>query len=491
MRHGSITLTTSSSLYFYDLETSGFSPRDSRVMQFAGQRVDMDLNPIGEPDNYLITLSEDVLPSPDAILVTGITPQKTRAEGMREADFAERFTKDIAIPGTVFVGFNTIRFDDEFMRFMLYRNFYDAYGWQWRDGRGRWDLLDVVRMTRALRPDDIKWPFDSEGKPTNRLELLASVNKLSHDQAHDALSDVQATIDVARLLREKQPKLFDYLLSIRDKKSVAAVVEAGQPFVYTSGKYSGEYEKTTVVCTLAKHPKTDAALVYDLRFDPSPFLDMTAEQLAEAWRYKKDREDPRLPVKTLRYNRCPAIAPMGVLDPASQQRLGIDMAGIQANRQKVLADRSFIERLYKALEILDKQQQTRLLSDTQDVDSALYEGFFSDHDAKQMEKVHAVEPRELKAETFDFQDKRLNELLTLYKARNFPKQLSDEERQVWEKFRTRRLEKQFPGYMKRLQELAASSLTDEKQYLLEELRLYAESIMPELDADDGSTSLSS
>jgi exodeoxyribonuclease-1 len=474
-------LSTNQTLYFYDLETSGFNARNDRIMQFAGQRVDMDLNPVGEPDNILITLTEDVLPGPDAILVTGITPQKTLAEGVSEAEFARQFQESIATPGTIFVGFNTIRFDDEFMRFLLYRNYYDAYTWQWKDGRGRWDLLDVVRMTRALRPDGIKWPVDTDGKPTNRLELLAAINKLAHDQAHDALSDVRATIDLAKLLKSKQPKLFDYLLDIRDKKAVAAVAQSGQPFIYTSGKYPSEYEKTTVVCSLADHPKTAASLVYDLRVDPTPFLQLSPEELVEAWKYKKDSDEPRLPVKTLRYNRCPAIAPLGVLDTASRQRLGIDLQTIEANRKTVLADKDFVTKLFKALDIMDKQQQTRLMSDPGDVDSQLYDGFVSDSDRAIMERVQQAAPTELSIGNFTFSDERLKSLFVLYKARNFPKALSDEERTAWESFRTARLQKQLPTYMQRLSELAVTKISDHKQYLLEELRLYAESIMPELE----------
>ena len=469
------------SLYFYDLETSGFSARNDRIMQFAGQRVDLDLNPIGEPDNILISLSDDILPGPDAILITGITPQKTLAERMTEAEFLKIFTTSIAVSGTIFVGFNTVRFDDEFMRFLLYRNYYDAYEWQWKDDRGRWDMLDVVRMTRALRPEGITWPFDAEGKPANRLELLSAVNKLEHSRAHDALSDVYATIDLAKLLQTKQPKLFNYLLDMRDKKAVEKVVQSGQPFVYTSGKYSGDFEKTTVVCTIAKHPKVAASLVYDLRVDPEPYLRMTAEELVETWKYKKDSTEPRLPVKTLRYNRCPAVAPLGVLDADSQKRLSIDLTIIEVNRKKVLADKAFVTTLFKALEIMDKQQQTRLLGDTGDVDGQLYDGFFSDKDRRMMEKVRTSAPEDINSSTFAFDDDRLKNLLVLYKARNYPKKLSDDERTTWENFRAAKLQKQLPGYMQRLQELAATKLTDDKQYLLEELKLYAESIMPAID----------
>ncbi|HSX37189.1 MAG TPA: exodeoxyribonuclease I, partial [Patescibacteria group bacterium] len=193
------------SFFFYDLETSGFNPREARVMQFAGQRTDMELNPVGEPVNVLIKLPPDVLPDPDAVLVTGITPQQTIADGLTEAEFLKYFYEEVVKPDTIFLGFNSIRFDDEFMRYLHYRNFYDAYEWQWQDGCSRWDLLDVVRATRALKPEGIEWPFAPDGKPANRLEYLTKVNKLDHYKAHDAMSDVHATIAMAKLVRTKQP----------------------------------------------------------------------------------------------------------------------------------------------------------------------------------------------------------------------------------------------------------------------------------------------
>ncbi len=254
--------------YFYDLETSGISSRAQRIMQFAGQRTDENFNQIGEPQNWLVKLTDEILPDPDAVLITGITPQKTLEEGFTEAEFLKLFYEEVVQPNTTLLGFNTIRFDDEFMRQTLWRNFYDPYEWQWQDGRSKWDLLDTVRMIRALRPEGIEWPLEpkrsrhisehgelvapksddenaKEMVSTNRLELLAKSNGLIHDNAHDALSDVHATISLAKLLRQKQPKIFDYLLSIREKKQVLELVSSKdpQPFLYTSGRYSNVWEK--------------------------------------------------------------------------------------------------------------------------------------------------------------------------------------------------------------------------------------------------------
>lgn len=476
---------------FYDLETSGFSPRDARIMQFAGQRTDMDLNPIGEPHNFLIKISEDVLPEPDAILITGITPQKTLAEGITEAEFLKIFHTEIALAGTIFAGFNTVRFDDEFMRFLHYRNYYDPYEWQWQNERSRWDLLDLVRMTRALRPEGIKWPFDSQGYPTNRLELLASVNNLSHQNAHDALSDVLATIELAKLIKEKQPDLFNYLLKMRKKDNVAEIVLSKKPFVYSSGKYESEFEKTTVVALLAEHPdQSGAALVFDLRHDPTTFLEMDASALADAWRKRKDDPGPRLPVKTIKFNRCPAVAPLGVLDPASQQRLKLLPKVYEANYKKLLsAKKELSSHVFEALELLNKKQQVRLLENEGDVDTRLYDGFINNkNDQQQMNTLRTASEDELINLSVEFNDSRLKTLLSLYKARNFPKTLTESERKTWEQFKMHKLtsggvDSKFSRYFRRLGELSErKDITDEQRYLLEELQLYGQSILP-MDVD--------
>lgn len=470
-----------SSFFFYDLETSGISPREGRIMQFAGQRTSLDLEPLGDPINLLIKLTPDILPEPDAIFITGITPQQTLADGITEAEFVKIFNKDIARAGTIFVGYNSVRFDDEFMRYTLYRNFCDAYEWQWRDDRSRWDLLDVVRMTRALRPDGIKWPFAPNGSPTNRLELLTSLNKLDHTNAHDALSDVNATIALANLIKSKQPDLFKYLLDMRDKKKVAGLVESGQPFVYSSGKYSNEHEKTTVVVHLAKHPKKQASLVYDLRHDPSEFAALSVNELAERMKWTHDDNAPaRLPVKALQYNKCPAVAPLGVLDKSSQKRLELDIKSIEANRQKLTTD--FIKKVLAATEQLDSAYQNEMFASDQLVDAQLYDGFIGDADKRIMNELRQSSPDRLS--NFQFNDKRLNALLPLYKARNYPASLSDEERSSWDNYRQSRLigggtSSRMAKFGQRLATLASDPKLDKnKAFLLEELQLYAESIMP-------------
>lgn len=483
---------SATSFFFYDLETSGIDGRKARIMQFAGQRTDLDLKPIGEPYNILIKLTEDVLPDPDAVLITGITPQKTLEEGITEAEFCKLFAEEIVQPGTCFLGYNSVRFDDEFMRFLLYRNYYDPYAWQWKNNCSRWDLLDVVRMTRALRPEGISWPYDEKGVCTNRLELVTAANNLLHEAAHDALSDVKATIAVADMIKSKQPKLFNYLFTMRLKKEVSKLVLSGQPFVYSSGRYPSEFEKTTVAINLGMNPSSQGALVYDLRHDPTPFIAMNTEQLVEAWRYTKDREAIRLPVKGLQFNRCPAVAPLGVLDADSKARLKLDMKLIEKHRAILKSGTGFYDKVAETAELMNIERDKRSAlqfnpkSAARSPDEQLYDKFIPDSDRAASEKLHKAKADELSHFTNRFTDERLKNMLPLYKARNYPGHLTDEERTAWEDHRQRALLEggtgsRFAQFGARLEELNQTAADDNKQYLLEELRLYAESIMPELE----------
>ncbi|HWZ65176.1 MAG TPA: exodeoxyribonuclease I [Patescibacteria group bacterium] len=462
--------------FFYDLETSGFDPKSQRIMQFAGQRTNLDLTPVGEPVNLLVSLTDEVLPDPSAIMVTGITPQKTRAEGYLEPEFLKQLYDQVLTPGTTILGFNSVRFDDEFMRYTLYRNFYDPYEWQWQDGRSRWDMLDVVRMTRALRPTGIEWPVDADGQSTNRLELLAKANSLQHTSAHDALSDVQVLIDLARLIKTKQPKLFDYLYSNRAKSNVAklANLDDPQPFVYTSGRYSKDILHTTVAVPIAPGGRPGSVVVYDLRHDPDLWANKsTKELLAIRQTPYEERKSPSfvpLPVKELAFNKCPAVAPLGVLDADAQSRLALNLEDIKKNLAK-LSKSNLGQKLQELFAMPNDYAKTT------DVDGQLYDGFVAEGDKTKMRIVRAADELGLSSINPEFTDKRLKELLLRYKARNYPKSLSSADQSQWDMYRNERLKSSLPGYVRELAKQAAVQGTD-KQFALEELRLWAESIMP-------------
>ena len=437
----------------------------------------MNLEPIGEPYNLLVTLNDDTLPSPDALMVTGITPQKTVEEGYTEAQFARMLGEEIFTPDTVAVGFNNIRFDDEFIRHLLWRNFHDPYEWSWKDGRSRWDLLDVVRLTRALRPEGINWPLDDKGEPSNRLELITSANGIAHENAHDALADVTALIAVTKLIKQKQPQLYDYLLKMRDKKVVQQLVNVDdkKPFVYASGRYDKEFAKTTVAFPLTTS-RNGGVVVYDLRYDPTPFVELSTEELSKkifaSWEERQAEDFVKLPVKELQYNRCPAVAPLGVLEQGDGwQKISLDLKTVQKHQNILLNHPDFAEKLRT---IFENKPAFKKLPDPE---AQLYDGFLNDRDRIRVEAVRNADERELADFHPEFQDERLAPLLLHYKARNFPRSLSEDDLAQWETWRAQHLQAQLPQFMTSLHRLAPTA-TDDQQFILQELQLWAEAVLP-------------
>lgn len=495
--------------FFYDLETSGLSAREDRIMQFAGQRTDMDLNPIGGPVNLLVKLSDDTLPSPSAIMVTKITPQSTQQDGLTEAEFCDYLMSEIFTPNTCITGYNSIRFDDEFIRHLFWRNFYDPYEWQWADGRSRWDLLDVVRLTRALRPDGIEWPFQEKAVkdsntgekktvqvPTNRLELITKLNGIEHAHAHDALSDVEALISVTRLIRSRQPQLYNYLFEMRDKRKIQSLInlENKKPFVYASGRYPAKFEKTTVAFPLAP-ARNGNLLVFDLRYNLDDLLQEKAST-TEVDPKDGDSVDKKFfpIVKTLCYNKCPAVAPLGVLEQGGGwQKIGLAQDAIEKNLKSLLAHPEFAEQMRT-------QEENRPdFPVAIDSESALYDGFLPENDRTTCNLIRSAS-RDATTNTFsakvatsrladlhpDFTDERLPELFLHYKAKNFPSTLSDDESAVWEKYRTTRLTRQAPDFTRQMEELTRLSTSNQPTksgllidpFLLEELTLWYQSLLP-------------
>lgn len=465
------------SFFFYDLETSGLDARHARIMQFAGIRTDMDLNPVGEPYNILVRLADDVLPSPEALMVTGITPQQTQMDGMSEAEFATLLKDEIFTPETIVVGFNNIRFDDEFLRHLFWRTFHDPYEWSWKEGRSRWDLLDVVRMTRALRPEGIIWPVQ-DGKATNRLELLTKENGIDHLKAHDALSDVEALIAVTKLIKEKQPQLFEYMFAMRDKKKIASLVNLDdkKPFVYTSGRYDGNFHKTTVGFPLTSG-KNGNVVVYDLRHDPTDFINLSTKELRDKlfakWEDRQKDGFVALPVKEMQYNRAPAVAPLGVLEQADGwTRMGLDPDVIEKHRNILLSAPHFAENIRGMFENRPEFKKSP------HQEAQLYDGFVGDRDRLRIETVRNASERELADFHPEFVDERLAPLLLRFKARNYPSTLSEDEAQQWEAWRAEYINTQLPQFMKSLQRLATTESDEAKQFILQELQLWAESVIP-------------
>jgi len=417
-------------IYWHDYETFGANPPLDRPAQFAGIRTDTNLEVIGDPLMVYCKPVADCLPSIDACLITGITPQLADDKGLPEPEFMRQIHAEFIQPQTCGAGYNSLRFDDEVTRYSLYRNFYDPYAREWQNGNSRWDIIDMVRLTYALRPDALKWPETEAGVPSFRLESLSEANELQHESAHDALSDVLATIQLAKRIKNSEPGLYDYCWNSRRKTEVANQIDlkSHKPLVHVSSKIPASQGCTTILMPLAMHPTNkNAVLCVDLCAEASPLLDLSAEAVRERLYTRLDdlgENESRIPLKAVHLNRCPVLLPLKTLEEANAKRLGIDLSVAETNWQTLL----------QKVQEVSKKAQIAFDSDFEenlDADSALYQGFIPDADRHVAEQVISASSQDLASHTFVFQDKRLNELLFRYKARHFSEILSGEDQKDW------------------------------------------------------------
>ncbi|WP_280540739.1 exodeoxyribonuclease I [Chromohalobacter sp. 11-W] len=479
---------------WHDYETFGADPRRDRPAQFAAIRTDLDFNPIGEPLTFYCKPADDFLPHPQACLITGITPQAARRRGLAEIEFAARIHAEMSVPGTCSLGYNTLRFDDEVSRHLFYRNFIDPYSREWQNGNSRWDLIDVVRTYHALRPEGIEWPTREDGAPSFRLEDLTAANGIEHAGAHDALSDVRATIDLARLLKSRNPQLFEYLLKLRDKRTVAKMldIQARKPMLHVSRRYPASRGCSALVVPLAEHPSNpNGVIVYDLSVDPTPLLSLSAAQIRERVFASADElaeGEARIPLKVIQINKSPVIMPATSLKDTSGPRqgeygdivarLGLDMDACRGHWKQLQAAPDVAA---KAAEVFADGPG----APPSDPDVMLYSGgFFSPADRREMQRAREMAPWDLADARFAFQDPRLEEMLFRLRARNYPDTLSGDEQAQWEAYRWARMNDAevsgltLTGFAREIERLNQVSLDDEQRQVLEELVMHVEAMMP-------------
>ncbi|MGR9044035.1 MAG: exodeoxyribonuclease I [Gammaproteobacteria bacterium] len=418
-------------LYWHDYETFGTDPRRDRPVQFAGIRTDLDFNCIDDPLILYCRPPPDYLPQPEACLVTGITPQLAQARGVCEAEFIRAIHEQLARPNTCTLGYNSLRFDDEVTRNTLYRNFYDPYQREWQNGNSRWDLIDVLRAARALRPDGIEWPIDSEGVPVFRLEALTQANAIAHQSAHDALSDVYATIALARLVKSVQPRLYQFLFEHRVKSAASKLLQLGRfvPVVHVSGKYPARKQCLAVVLPICQHPtNSNGIVVYDLSVDPEALVSLSVEAIKQrifTLSALLPEGAERIPLKTVHVNKCPVLAPISVLREADADRLEIDLLQCYKHLERIKTEPALADKIMSVF-------RTDFEDSVTDPDLMIYSGgFFSPHDKAEMARIRDMKPQELANLHPDFHDKRLPEMWFRYKGRNYPESLDGAERRQW------------------------------------------------------------
>jgi exodeoxyribonuclease-1 len=476
------------SFLFYDLETFGSDPRRTRIAQFAAIRTDADLKIIEEPISFFVQPADDLLPSPVATLITGITPQHALREGMLEADAFARIAEEMSRPETCTLGWNSLRFDDEFVRHGLFRNFHDPYEREWRGGNSRWDLLDVMRLAHALRPEGIVWPKREDGATSFKLEHLALANGVREGDAHEALSDVHATLGMARKFRDGQPRLFDYALKLRDKKFAASLLDTVgmAPALHISQRYPASRLCAAPVVPLTRHPRIDSrVIVFDLEGDADALLQLDADGIADRL-YTPAADLPpgekRIPLKEVHLNRSPALVAWSHLREEDFERLQIDRAQAEATAAQLRMHGPELAEKIRRVFASERAHEPA------DVDASIYDGFIADGDKRRLAEVRGTAPEHLRTREFGFKDPRLPELLFRYRARNWPQTLTQSEQDRWDAYRRQRLcadmgmsEMTFDSYATEIDSLRILHANDgSKQVLLDQLQSWGNDLQQSL-----------
>lgn len=459
--------------YWYDLETFGIDSKADRIAQFAGLRTDSELNPIGDADMFYCQMANDYLPNPYSCVVTGITAQTCNQNGYSEAEFATKIHQLFSRQQTCVVGYNSIRFDDEFIRNLFYRNLFDPYQREYANGNSRWDLIDLVRACHALRPQGINWPTAENGAVSFKLERLSEANQLDHQSAHDALSDVEATIQMARLIKQKQPDLFDFYLKLRNKNSVRNLLNRPlqQPIVHISGKIPAARGCLSIFVPLAEHPTNKNGIIcYDLNYDPQALIELSTTEIRDRI-YTPQAELPegieRIHLKTIHLNKSPFVAPLSTLKGVDLSRFALDYQQCQQHLQQIKQASQLPQ---KVSQVFDQP----FPADTEDVDAMLYSGFFSHQDRMVLENIRGGNFEQIDQQIAQIKDPRGEQLVKRYQARNFPQSLNPEQQTQWQQATLIRLEQQhgkdFENWFKILEQCRNEH--PEQQEILDQLEQF-------------------
>jgi exodeoxyribonuclease-1 len=470
------------SILWHDYETWGLDPKHDFPVQFAGIRTDLDFNIIGKPLNFYCQIPNDYLPHPQACLVTGLTPQKSLRDGYLEHEFAEKIVQQLIQPETCSAGYNSMKFDEEVTRNMLYRNFWPVYDREYKGGNSRWDIIDLVRAAYALRPDGIEWPLYDDGKPCFKLEELSQANGLEHASAHDALSDVYATIGLAKLIKEKQPKLYDYYWGLRDKHKVAQQIDVIQhtPFLHISGYISSSQGCCTWMMPVAHHSTNKNAIIaIDLGKDISVLSEQSLASLREVGQLDELYKARKVPLMQISLNKVPFVASAKTLSPANAQRLGIDRKYCLANYEKLKQIPDLIEKCHAMTE------RDLSLLPTPDIDAQLYtRDFPSSADSQWKKGVIDSAPEALTVLFEKTDNPLLQKQLMRYIGRNYPNLMDEKELNLWQAHRRERFllgsDKKYlslEAFAQQIQLLANEYAHDPKKLgILSKLEAYARDV---------------
>lgn len=483
------------SFLFFDYETFGTDPKRDVPAEFGAIRTDENFNPIGEPVLLHCLTPRDYLPSPEACFVTGLTPLSLMDDGFKENEFASRIYEMMSQPGTITVGYNNIKFDEEVTRFMFWKNLLPVYDREFGEGRGRFDTYTLVRAVYAFCPETLQWPRREDGAPVLRLEKLTAENGIVHDHAHNALSDALATKELTKLIASRQPKLWLHALDLRDKRRVKELLGLGQPLLYVNPFAGKSSRGLSVVFPLFASPANpNDYFCWDLTKDPSELWTLTSKDLEERFYVTKEQREAgveRVPLLKIQINKQPFLTTgLGWLDGRGKGLFSLPASEFRFRANELAARSGDFSQLHGLVAEMSSRSSERFESEDLLAEGSLYSGgFLGEGDKRTLSDLRKLSPNELpeRLAKVEFSREDLNDLVFHYMARNFAEStLSFEDAERWTKFRFECLvqgkggSRTFEKFYEEIEKLREGAAEEQIQ-ILEDLQSYGEDLMSDFN----------
>lgn len=360
---------------FYDTETTGTQTAFDQILQFAAIKTDQEFNEL-ERFDIRCQLLPYIVPAPGALRVTGVTPAMLTDPTLPSHYQAmlEIRAQLLAWSPATFIGFNSLDFDEILLRQALFQTLHPAYLTN-TEGNRRSDAMRVAHAASIFAPESIDVPTDHRGRETFRLDRLAPANGFNHDGAHEAMADVEATIHMARLIRQRDPAIWDALDRATTKNAARDLINAESMFVLTERYFSRTYSWLVTPC--GQNPEYDAQqAVFDLYYDPDDYRQLSTEDLVGVL-----SASPKV-IRSLRTNAQPIIMPAEAAPP-SVKALAIPPAELARRVAVIQADNDFRDRVGHA-------QALRFADQTPSpyAEARIYDGFPSNADQALMAQFH-------------------------------------------------------------------------------------------------------
>ncbi|HEY9080474.1 exonuclease domain-containing protein [Magnetovibrio sp.] len=407
---------------FYDTETTGLAAGFDQILQFAGIVTDDDLNPI-EEINLRCRLQPHVIPSPGALVITGVRPSDIAGANLSHYEMIREIRALIErYAPAVIVGYNSISYDEGMLRQAFYQTLNPTYLTN-TGGNMRMDVLKLAHAASQYAPDVLQVPLNDKGKPSFKLELLAPTNGLTHLDAHEALSDTQATLDLARLIRDRAPAVWEAMRRTSSKQGALAALDED---VFCSSEMM--FGQPSILATkIAANPDNPSEVaVFDLSHDPTPYLDTSEKDMSSLLRIS-----PR-PIRIIKANQSPIVTPHTLSHPGVAGH-GQTMDQLMDKVRAVREHPTFARNVAGAVATRYPEREAPAY-----VEQRIFEGFPSAADNALMEQFHAAPWADRPAIVSRIQDARLRELGERLIYLEHPDALTAETRQGHDAWRKKR-----------------------------------------------------